>query len=120
MNIKNILYNSGDVFLPTKLNTFLRSYIIGNNTSIFYINYWSIIHFINGIIFGFFIKKYLLDKNNTSITGNYFFKAFILHSTWELWQIFIENTDITSARGIIDTIMDTIFFMSGSLVTNFF
>jgi hypothetical protein len=45
---------------------------------------------------------------------------FLKHSIWELWQIFIENTNITSTRGIIDTITDTILFMFGTFVTYIF
>ena len=113
MNVKKVLFNTGDLFLPKKVNIFLRSYIIGNDNSYFYLNYWSMVHFMSGIIFGFLIDKYLLTPESNKLINNYYFKAFILHTYWELWQIFIENTDITTTRGTVDTIVDTVFFMSG-------
>ena len=113
MNVKKVLFNTGDLFLPKKVNIFLRIYIIGNDNSYFYLNYWSMVHFMSGIIFGFLIDKYLLTPESNKLINNYYFKAFILHTYWELWQIFIENTDITTTRGTVDTIVDTVFFMSG-------
>ena len=51
--LQNIIYNSGDVFLPESVRTILLTEIIGSIKKTFYITWWSIIHFINGIIVGY-------------------------------------------------------------------
>ena len=51
--LKNIIYNSGDVFLPDNIKEILSYNLIGSHKKTFYISGWSIVHFINGIIFGY-------------------------------------------------------------------
>jgi hypothetical protein len=118
-NIKEILYYSGDLFLPTPLMKFLRLHIIGDATTTFYISNWSIVHFLSGFFFGFLIKTYLIDKTPYKTfwhVNNYYIKLFSLHSAWELWQIFIENSDPFTFKehgNIVDIFMDTVLFMIG-------
>lgn len=98
MNIKKIAYDSGDLFLPQKIREFLYTNIIGSDRTLFYISYWSIIHFISGIITWIMIGDYL--------------KGFLIHTIWEFWQRIIDMTK-WDLRGGLDTLMDTILFMIG-------
>ena len=50
--IQDIIYNSGDVFLPENVKNILGTDLIGNSKKTFYVSGWSIVHFINGIIIG--------------------------------------------------------------------
>jgi hypothetical protein len=99
---QSFLYRTGDILLPPFIIKYLDSYIIGSNKSLFYINYWSILHFLSGIIV-------------TNFTKNWIY-AILLHTIWEFWQIFIGMTQWKSKRGFVDIITDTIFFMSGFLL----
>jgi len=102
----DILWNLGDIFLPKGCREFLdkniyeKTIIITKDKFKFYINGWSIVHFISGI----------LVSKIKSING---LGAFILHSLWELFQIYIGMTNIKKKTDILDTITDTIFFMFG-------
>ena len=44
---------------------------------------------------------------------------FIIHTIWELWQMLIGMSKpykLTGRSNLIDTIMDTIFFMVGAYI----
>jgi hypothetical protein len=113
MNIQNIIYSSGDVFLPENIKTILATDIIGTTTKTFYVSGWSIVHLINGIIIG---CLYLYFKGNIQF---YNFKLFIIHTIWELWQMLIGMSKpykLTGRSNLIDTIIDTILFMSGAFI----
>jgi hypothetical protein len=106
-----IIYNSGDVFLPEAVKNILQKDIIGSSKKTFYISGWSIVHFINGIIFGYLYLYFKYDIRS------YFLTMFILHTLWELWQSIIgmaKPYKITGRSNIVDTIMDTILFMCGT------
>jgi hypothetical protein len=112
-NLQNIIYNSGDVFLPEKVKYILGIDLIGNSKKTFYVSGWSIIHFINGIIFGYLYLYFNYDVRL------YTFKLFIIHTLWELWQMLIgmaKPYKLTGRSNIIDTIMDTILFMLGAYI----
>ena len=114
--IQNIIYNSGDVFLPEKVKNILGTDLIGNSKKTLYVSGWSIIHFINGIIFGYL---YLYFKGYSRL---YLFKMFIIHTMWECWQMLIgmaKPYKLTGRSNLIDTIMDTIFFMLGAYIVPF-
>lgn len=98
MNKDSIFYKSGDAFLPPTVVGFLNTYIVGNDTSIYYINYWSIVHMISGMLF------YIINGNVCT--------AFIIHTLWETWQLAI-NMTTPGSRGAIDILNDTLFFMLG-------
>ena len=111
--IQNIIYNSGDIFLPEKVKNILGTDLIGTSKKTFYVSGWSIVHLINGIIFGYL---YLYFKGDSRF---YMFKLFIIHTIWELWQMLIGMSKpykLTGRSNLIDTIMDTIFFMLGAYI----
>lgn len=109
--LQNIIYNSGDAFLPEKIKKLLGTDLIGTSNKTFYISGWSIVHFINGIIIGYI---YLYFKGDTRL---YVLKMLIIHTIWELWQSLIGMSKpykLTGRSNLIDTIMDTILFMLGT------
>ena len=53
MLLKDIIYGSGDVFLPEKVKSTLQTDYIGDSKKTFYVSGWSIVHFVIGIIIGF-------------------------------------------------------------------
>jgi hypothetical protein len=113
MNIQNILYNSGDVFLPEKIKNILGTDLIGTSKKTFYVSGWSIVHLINGIIIGYI---YLYFKWDSRL---YTYKLLIIHTMWEFWQMLIgmaKPYKLTGRSNLIDTIMDTIFFMTGAYI----
>lgn len=109
MNFKELARNSGDLFLPTPVRRFLYQNIIGSNDTLFYISYWSIIHFISGIA-TFFILPATYTPRQMVWAG------MVIHTIWELWQKFIGMT-IWDLRGAIDTIMDSLLFGIGLVIT---
>ncbi len=115
--IQDIIYNSGDVFLPEKVKNILGTDLIGNSKNTFYVSGWSIVHLINGIIFGYL---YLYFKGNNRL---YFFKLLLMHTIWECWQMLIgmaKPYKLTGRSNIIDTIIDTIFFMLGAYIVHIY
>jgi hypothetical protein len=115
--IKNLLYNSGDAFLPDNIKQLLSYDIIGSHKKTFYISGWSIVHFINGIIFGYLYLYFRYDKKY------YIINLVILHTLWEFWQIIIGMSrpySLTGRSNLIDTFVDLILFMSGAVIINYF
>lgn len=92
-------YASGDLFLPKEVRTILETYIIGNDTSLFYITLWSFMHMLSGFLFRFI--------NNSLV--NYI----IVHTVWEIWQIYIGMTHVDTLRGKIDVVVDTVMGIIG-------
>ena len=113
MNIREIIYSSGDVFLPESIKQILTIDIIGSSKNTFYVSGWSIIHFINGMLFGYLYLYYGYNPKK------YFFNMLILHTCWELWQIVIGMSkpySLVGSSNIVDTMLDTILFMAGSYI----
>ena len=113
IQLQNIIYNSGDIFLPEKIKNILGTDLLGNSKKSFYVSGWSIVHFVNGIIIGYL---YLYFKGDSRL---YIFKLLIIHTMWELWQMLIGMSKpykLTGRSNLIDTVMDTLFFMSGAYV----
>ena len=111
--LQNIIYNSGDVFLPEKVKNILGMDLIGTSKKTFYVSGWSLVHLINGIIVGYIYLYFKWDSRF------YFYKMFIIHTIWELWQMLIgmaKPYKLTGRSNIIDTIMDTVFFMLGAYI----
>ena len=114
LNWEQIIYNSGDFFFPTFIKNILDKniYITQNNS--FYINGWSLLHYFSGMILG---TVYLyLDKG----LNFYYYYLFIIHTIWELWQMLIGMSKpwkLTGSSNLIDTFVDTIFFMVGTYIT---
>ncbi len=112
-SLQDIIYSSGDVFLPEKVKKILRTDLIGTSKKTFYVSGWSILHFINGIIIGYI---YLYFNGDRKL---YFYKLFIIHTIWEFWQMLIGMSNpfkLTDSNNLIDIIMDTIFFMLGAYI----
>jgi len=114
--INDLLFRSGDFFVPTPVKKFLDIYIIGSDNSLIYINYWSLVHLISGVII-FSILKFLNPKQNPYIR---ILNLLIIHTIWEFWQIIIGMTKFNTLRGIIDIIVDTLMFMFGAYITSHF
>lgn len=91
--MKHPWYTSGDLFLPVKIRIILETYIIGNDTSLFYITIWSFIHLFSGVLF--------------SLISNSLQGYIVVHTIWEIWQIYIKMTPIDTLRGVIDVVTDT-------------
>ena len=115
--LHNIIYNSGDAFLPEEVVNILGYDLIGTHKKTFYVSGWSIVHLISGIIVGYI---YLYFKGNNRL---YTYKMFIIHTIWELCQMLIGMSKpykLTGRSNLIDTIMDTIFFMLGAYIVRKF
>ncbi len=95
-------YASGDLFLPKNIRKILETYIIGNDTSLFYITLWSFMHMLSGVMYSFV----------SSSLVNYV----IVHTLWEIWQIYIGMTRINTIRAIIDVFVDTIMGVIGFII----
>lgn len=111
--MKDLLYRSGDFFFPQGLVNFLRTPLVGSDRKTFYVSVWSIVHYLMGIIVG-----YLLQKHYG--TQDYYTRMFIIHTIWEMWQMLIGMSHpfkLTGRSNIVDTIIDTIFFMIGAYVS---
>jgi|688.fasta_scaffold301931_2 hypothetical protein len=114
LNWEQIIYNSGDFFFPKFIKNILDKniYITQNNS--FYINGWSLLHCFSGIILG--VVYLYLDKG----LNFYYYYLFIIHTIWELWQMLIGMSKpwkLTGDSNLIDTFVDTIFFMIGTYIT---
>ena len=106
LKIEDIIYRSGDVFLPKDMRDYLQQYIIGDDTSLFYVSRWTIVHFWTGFIISIILRFLLHSHNIYTLT-------FQIHMLWELWQIIIGMTPWMTLRGIIDITTDTLFYMGG-------
>lgn len=116
---REILRDSSDAFLPRKVRNFLGKDIIGTKDNTFYVSGWSVFHLIMGILVGYLVIKYLVENNSTKLVDNYYYKMLIVHTTWEFWQNFIGDNDFFRLKGrgnLIDTLMDTMFFMLGAII----
>lgn len=100
--VRDLLYLSGDLFLPKSLRSFLEQYWIGNDRSLFYVTNWSLVHALSGVFIGYL----LMNRDSYYTTG------FYIHTLWEVWQLAVRNTADT-LRGTIDVLTDTAFFMFG-------
>jgi hypothetical protein len=98
-------YASGDLFLPKQIRSILETYIVGDDKSLIYITLWSIMHGLSGVIFYF--------------VSDSFQGYLVIHTVWELWQIYIGMTPLHTIRGIIDIITDTIMGSVGFLSTRY-
>jgi hypothetical protein len=107
MKWEDILFRSGDVFLPASVRKVLEHYYIGNDRSLVYFTNWSIIHFLSGVLLGYILITYYPNLD-------YYWTGFYWHTVWEVWQLFVRNTPRTP-RGFIDICVDTSMTMLGML-----
>ncbi len=117
VSFNDIIYNSGDVFLPKQIINLLKKGIYFDNKTMFYLNGWTLMHLLSGIIVGF-IYIYLNKP-----LKYYYYKMFVIHTLWELWQMLIGMSHpykLTGNSNLIDIIIDTAAFMLGSYLTFIF
>jgi len=110
MHLEDILFRSGDLFLPTPVRAFLETYYIGSDTSLFYITNWTFVHALVGVV----LALYLFPSMTKEAA---MWRIFWIHSAWELWQIIGKNTPIHTLRGILDVFVDTTATMLGAWIT---
>jgi len=103
----SFLRDSGGLFLPKPLQDFLGTYVVGDDSSTFYLTLWSGLHFVSGLAVTLYLSTVI--KNRHLLVAIY---AFILHSLWEIWQLLITSTPRTT-RGYLDLFVDTVLFMLG-------
>jgi len=106
----NLLYKSGDVFLPKGMVQFLDQGIYFDNQQRFYINLWTGLHFLSGIIIGRVILKYIVEPVQLFII------CIIIHTLWESWQVYIgmaKPWKLAGSSNLIDSLVDTTAFMLG-------
>ena len=111
--LKKIIYSSGDIFFPENIKRILSTDIIGTSKKTFYISGWSIVHVISGIIFGYLYLYFNYDIRF------YTLKMLAFHTIWELWQVLTDVAKpykLTGNGNLVDSIMDTIFFMMGAYI----
>jgi hypothetical protein len=117
--IEKIIYNSGDVFLPEPVVKLLGTELLGSSKKTLYLSGWSIVHFLTGILCGYIYEYVYPDVE----TGRYYYKLFILHTIWELWQVLIGMAhpfNLTGSGNILDIVIDTAMFMAGAYVNRRF
>lgn len=137
MNLKTFFNKSGDAFLPNSIVKLLDTYIYQSHSKTFYMNGWSIIHFISGVLSTFLIFSFYRTRNKNIKLNNSqsqsqpnFVKLiillFIIHSIWEIWQFIIGmnspiqfdiyNTIHFNYTNITDIIVDTLMYMLGGMI----
>lgn len=102
----------GDLLVPDPINRGLSTYILGNDQTQLYISLWSVNHLLSGIFVGYGLRYY----TEIHTRKKRYMAGFILHTVWELFQIAVENTELTNLRGQIDVVMDTVLFMVGMML----
>ena len=108
MTKDSILYRSGDLFFSEKVRKFLETFIIGSYQTPVYITYWSVLHYVSGIINAYIFLWWGLK--NPYVAG------FVVHTLWELWQTLIgmaKPWNLTGHNGFVDIVMDTVLYMAG-------
>jgi hypothetical protein len=105
VTVRDVLFLSGDLFLPKPLRTFLETYHVGNDRSLLYITNWSLVH----VVSGFLLAWILVERYQST---HPYWVGFQIHTAWEIWQLVVRNTPWT-LRGFLDVGMDTLLFMLG-------
>jgi hypothetical protein len=111
---RSLMFRSGDAFLPARIRQFLRTYIVGGPTTTFYLNYWSVVHFMSGMLFAAVYHPFLFTSMKP--TTELYLAGFLVHTLWELWQIVIGMSRpflMAGNNNFLDVIIDTILFMAG-------
>jgi hypothetical protein len=99
------LYRSGDIWLPKTAVSYLNTYVVGNDRTLFYLNYWHGMHFLSGVFFAL-LQLFVVQVQHP------FYVYFFLHTLWEAWQLWIGMTKQT-LRGLVDIGMDTCMGLLG-------
>ena len=104
---QDVLFLSGDLFLPKSVRRVLEHYYVGNDRTLIYITNWSLVHFFTGVLTAWVLETHYPGYDTL-------FTAFLLHTMWEIWQLAVRNTPWT-LRGFLDIGMDTLLFLGGFL-----
>jgi hypothetical protein len=104
---QDVLFLSGDLFLPKSVRRVLEHYYVGNDRTLIYITNWSLVHFFTGVLTAWVLETHYPGYDTL-------FTAFLLHTMWEIWQLAVRNTPWT-LRGVLDIGMDTLLFLGGFL-----
>jgi hypothetical protein len=112
MKETSTLFKSGDAFLPPIITNFLYRYILGSDKTLLYVNYWSIVHMISGMIVASLLVRFTHFTNKWTLYGI----GFVIHSLWECWQIYIGMTNTKRLRDVLDIGTDTVFFLMGMFI----
>jgi hypothetical protein len=110
-NKHSYLYRSGDLFFGSRIRRMLETFLVGSYTSAVYITYWSVLHFVSGMMFA-----YAFEKNLLSARRQPYWIGLGLHTVWEGWQVLIGMAHpmrTTGHNGLVDILMDTGLFMAG-------
>jgi hypothetical protein len=79
-----------------------------------YVSGWSFMHLLSGILTAQLLLRCCYDDRlDETQMSEFFLKLLIMHSVWEFLQITILNSPKIDLEWIIDTLMDTLFFMIG-------
>jgi hypothetical protein len=117
MEKDGLFFRSGDLFLNKRMRKFLETFLIGSYDSSIYITYWSILHFISGIITSYILHIYAPNIQHPYSVG------FAGHTLWEGWQVYIGMSrpwNWKGHNGFTDFTMDTALFMAGMYAYNWF
>lgn len=112
---EDVIYRSGDVFLPKPIKELLDTPLYESRNASFYINVWTIVHVMSGLLLGYI---YLYAGYNKQ---KYYYNLFVIHTFWEAWQIFIGMSkpfSLTGDNNSIDIFVDTTAFMLGTYIAN--
>lgn len=107
----SLFHQSSDMFLPPPVVQTLNHVLIGDKKTGWYVDGWSAMHVMSGILVGL-----LLRGVYGGFTFTVFVIALVLHTLWELWQVwvgthYIQGFDL--ALNSHDALVDTAFFMLG-------
>ncbi len=111
-SLKFFIHKSDHAFLPDKYRFRLHQPFIGKR-AVNYIDGWTMIHFLNGVLFGYLYHKLKFNMNN------YYVILLILHIIWETYQIIINSSQGDKLEGpnsYMDAFIDTVFFMAGAAI----
>ena len=117
MSQESLLYRSGDFFFGPETRRFLHTFLYGSYETPIYITYWSVLHFISGILVALALRIYAPHIQHPYSVG------FAGHTLWEGWQVYIGMArpwNWKGHNGFTDLIMDTALFMAGMYVYNIF
>lgn len=99
----DFLCKTGDLLLPKSVRRILETYILGNDNTLLYVTYWTIVHFLSGFFLVYFFQIS-------------YWNGFLIHTVWEVYQILVRNTPFHTLRGKLDVFVDTTMFMLGMVV----
>ena len=110
MELSTLRRQSGVAFLPVRVKQFLSTFFYGSYAQSLYINYWSILHGVNGMLTAALFWFYRVP------VSRWLWYGFFIHLAWELWQVITGWSyplHVTGDSNVVDTYLDTFFFFTG-------